>query len=287
MRKIFLISVLALLGMTQAVAQEYEYVPFVREGVKWVYEIINYYYQDNLDPAYLGKSTYRTLELKGDTVINGKTYKAMHKYSGNSINWENDTVPIYLREENKIVYGIIPDQQFYDDCPIDNILSGMNMYNGEEFILYDFQDPVIYWNGLFDGYPISNPNQYIYTDTISIGNRKAKRYVNQLYEVRDWYMVEGIGIDDIYSYTLAMFPPIVPGIGDERFGLSHVIEDGRIIYKGIHYDPNNVTGIDEVAADKARQADGNYYNLMGQPMGKQLPTAPGIYIHHGKKIIVK
>ena len=282
-----MLLILTLLGISQGIAQEYEYVPFVREGVKWVYEIINYYYQDNLDPAYLGKSTYRTLELKGDTIINGKTYKAMHKYSGNSINWENDTVPIYLREENKLVYGIIPDQSYYNDCPIYSYLCYFDMYNGEEFLLYDFQDPVNYWNDYFDAYPISNPYQHLYTDTISIGNHKAKRYVNQLFEVRDWYMVEGIGIDDIYSYTLGFFLPQITGIGGLSFGLSHVIEDGKIIYKGIHYDPNNVTGIDEVAADEARQADGNYYNLMGQPMGKQLPTAPGIYIHHGKKIIVK
>ena len=37
MKNLFLLSLLTLLGMTQAVAQEYEYVPFVREGVKWVY----------------------------------------------------------------------------------------------------------------------------------------------------------------------------------------------------------------------------------------------------------
>ena len=36
MKKTLLLSILALLGMTQAAAQEYEYVPFVREGVKWV-----------------------------------------------------------------------------------------------------------------------------------------------------------------------------------------------------------------------------------------------------------
>ena len=36
-----IITILALLGISQAVAQEYEYVPFVREGVKWVYSIYN------------------------------------------------------------------------------------------------------------------------------------------------------------------------------------------------------------------------------------------------------
>ena len=73
----------------------------------------------------------------------------------------------------------------------------------------------------------------------------------------------------------------------EYWGLCHVIRDGRIIYKGMRYNPDNMTGIDEVAADKSRQTDSNYYNLMGQPMGKEMPTTPGIYIHHGKKIVVK
>ncbi|MBR3728099.1 MAG: hypothetical protein IKN10_03885, partial [Muribaculaceae bacterium] len=80
MKKTILITILALLGMTQAVAQEYEYVPFVREGVKWVCDApnIGYWPQDY--------HRYYNLELKGDTVIDGKCYKAMHKYRGDTIN---------------------------------------------------------------------------------------------------------------------------------------------------------------------------------------------------------
>ena len=110
-----IIAILALLGITQAVAQEYEYVPFVREGVKWVYYSFNYLNYPGY-PIPDGTVLY-TLELKGDTIIDGKTYKAMHKYSGNAINGANDTVPIYLREENKVVYGIVPDGKTYPYCP--------------------------------------------------------------------------------------------------------------------------------------------------------------------------
>ena len=120
MKKTLLISILALLGMTQAVAQEYEYVPFVREGVKWVYYINNYHFDLTVNPAQGCNTCYRTLEIKGDTVINGKAYKAMHKYSGEEINWEEDTVPVYLREEDKVVYGIVPDGKIYNDCPVGN-----------------------------------------------------------------------------------------------------------------------------------------------------------------------
>ena len=45
MKKI-VIALIALLGMSQAAAQEYEYVPFVREGVKWFYGIRDYRYFD-------------------------------------------------------------------------------------------------------------------------------------------------------------------------------------------------------------------------------------------------
>ena len=36
MKKTLLFTMIALLGMTQAVAEEYEYMPFVREGVSQV-----------------------------------------------------------------------------------------------------------------------------------------------------------------------------------------------------------------------------------------------------------
>jgi hypothetical protein len=67
--------------------------------------------------------------------------------------------------------------------------------------------------------------------------------------------------------------------------LSHVIEDGEIIFRR-YEQPQTV--INEVVADvPQRQLDGNYYNLMGQPVGKDVPTVPGIYIHQGKKILVR
>ena len=38
---------------------------------------------------------------------------------------------------------------------------------------------------------------------------------------------------------------------------------------------------------EATAAPDYYYNLMGQPVGKNLPSLPGIYIHHGNKILVR
>jgi hypothetical protein len=225
---------------------DYEYVPFVREGVKWVYFYDNSEAMGNplINPDYEPGKNYFNLELKGDTVINGKTYKAMHKYSGASINWENDTIPVYLREEDKIVYGIIPDGKKYVDCPVGHTYG--NYYNGQEFVLYDFVDPVTWWDNFINiGW-----NDIFYfqsTDTISLGNQFAKRYYWKDIEMRDFYQVEGVGADSEFNgYTLLPYMDIYVDMFHVYFYLSHVIENGRIIYKGIHYVPGDVNGDGEV-----------------------------------------
>ena len=64
----------------------------------------------------------------------------------------------------------------------------------------------------------------------------------------------------------------------------HQVDDpskGLVIFMPPHQD--NPTSVDEIGV--AQQADGLYYNLLGQP--SETPAAPGIYIHNGKKILVK
>ena len=57
---------------------------------------------------------------------------------------------------------------------------------------------------------------------------------------------------------------------------------------GVIFDFDNVggtTGINEVANQKFKLNDGKYYTLSGQQVEK--PTAGGIYIHNGRKFVVK
>jgi hypothetical protein len=235
MKKTLLFTLFALLGITQAVAQEYEYVPFVREGVKWVYRIYNDGGFYPTDPSVPEGRTYMKLEFKGDTTINGKIYKAMHKYHGDTINREHDTIPIYMREENKVVYGIVPDGRCYADCPIgiweDHALFE-KMFSGEEFILYDFNDPITFCKTRL------KTDSLLYTDVISIGKNKAKRYVFNY--IGDFSIVEGIGYSGYSSYTLFLWwtPEITmkmklpnrESYQEAIFSLSYVVEDGEIIY---------------------------------------------------------
>ena len=71
MNNLHFVFIICLLGMSQVAAQEYEYVPFVREGVKWVC-----YYENNgqfplFDQYYRVGINYFTLEINGDTIIDG------------------------------------------------------------------------------------------------------------------------------------------------------------------------------------------------------------------------
>ena len=237
MKKTILFTMLALLGMIQAAAQEYEYVPLVREGVKWVYYYINDTIPYPADPNLPVGKVYLTLELKGDTVIADKTYKVMHKYYGEAINEENDTIPICLREENKIVYGIVPEGKTYPDCPI-SCYGNMTVYsqirNGEEFILYDFSDPVsfsyemsyIYQIKLEDGF-----NPFKFSDMVTVNGHLAKRYVFMGFG--DCCLIEGIGFDGLtQGYLLAYQNETLSG--SPKFFFSHVIEDGTEIYHSVN-----------------------------------------------------
>ena len=242
MKKTILYLLLTILGTFQMTAQEYEYIPLVREGVKWVYYYENY---DNSHPdsnLAIGK-VYLTLELKGDTLIDGKSYKALHKYFGDNINTENDTIPIYLREEDKVVYGIVPDGKMYHDCPIYGIdieMVSSQVQNGKEFILYDFNDPITFCQEYSDFYQEQEEkyeetgNQFFkpfrFADYVIINGHRVKRYVFNL--ILNCCFIEGIGFDSIlHGYLLGFGYHNLMFMDDPVFSLSHVIEDDRVIYR--------------------------------------------------------
>ena len=212
---------LALMGLSQVVAQDYEYVPFVREGVKWVCSTKNWYSMD------CGKEI--TFELLGDSVINGNSYKAMHKYSGGAINPENDTILAYLREVEKIVYAIVPEGKTYDGFPIgmgrDSVMISKRD-NGEEFVLYGFNDPVAFIQNSF--------NHTLETTQITIAGKKVNRYIFYPgWGLDNLCLIEGVGCDGLFGGN-----PMGSNGGPQ---LNRVIENGDVIYVAEmnHYKPES------------------------------------------------
>ena len=306
MKKTLLISILALLGMTQAAAQwdGSDYLPIVREGVKWVNEKVIINHGDTT-------SYYYTYEFNGKDSVGSNDMSAhldnaLYYYTGNSLDTEQDSLIAGLSDGYPYLYEV----SFFRNHAYDAVKTeGRNMIelpmytDGGTRTLYRFGG----W-GLIDFFLMIqewthefNPEQEVFltsenfteVEPIEIEGHSCSRYA-YVKENGDTmcYVVEGIGFDSRnMGDLLTPFTrePDPNADYQEYCGLSHVIKDGQIIYKGMRYDPGNMTGIDEVVADKpqARQLDNNYYNLIGQPMGKTLPTTPGIYIHHGNKIVVR
>ncbi len=298
MKKLIFIM-LALLGMTQATAQEYDlidYLPLVRDGVKWVNEKVIISHGDTTSYFYtyevLGDVPYGQNEVYGDL-------KYCHYYTGDQIDDENDSIIALLREWSPRVLCI-------ENLALDNVeANGRNLLEriylggltGGELI-YHFYHP-FFSIAITDMYiPCQKEPSILTTDNlieiepIEIEGYQCPRlaYINEQGDTAA-YVVEGIGFDSRnMGDLLTPFTkePDPDADYQEYCGLCHVIKDGKIIYKGMRYSPDNMTGINETVADqRPRQYDDNYYNLMGQPVGKVLPTSHGIYIHHGKKVVIR
>ena len=257
MKKILIIQILALQGISQLTAQDYEYVPFVREGVKWVYWYKNDFTNSVLDmPCSLN---YWTFEMKGDTVIDGKHYKPVHLcyMDYNKEEAEQDFIPVYLREEGKVVYAIHPDRKRYSQCPVGIGGYVSDSYNQRrapegEYVLYDFNDPIELYDNVFNQIDPEWEWQtkhvtYECTDTINIGGHHVKRHQ---YKTRYSYInggkdhiIEGVGYDGFNGMPLFYFEYLITGF-QVRYGLSHVIEDGKVIYKSTSYTDDMYTPLD-------------------------------------------
>ena len=306
-----ILIILSILGVSQAMTQNNPndpswvwsdpgYLPTVREGVKWVNEkvIINhndttkYYYiyefrgQDN-DPRW--------------TNLAGQINNACYYYTGIELDTEKDSLIAGLRDDGEVTF--MRNNAYFKLLDENRLMFHLDMYtDGGTRILYYyklmFSNCINYYLSCQNysherwGYDeILNRENFTEVDSIEIEGKFCSRYA-YVKESGDTmcYVIEGIGFDSRnMGDLLTPFTrePDPDADYQEYCGLCHVIKDGQIIYKGMRYTPDNMTGLDEVVTDqRPRQYDNNYYNLMGQPVGKVLPTTPGIYIHHGKKIVV-
>ena len=297
MKKTIIISILALLGITQAAAQTLGLLPLVRDGVKWVNERVIINHGDTT-------SYYYVYEIQGDDPdwhwYQEGTPKLCHYYTGNHIDVNNDSIISSLgaKDYGKVIACFNNWALEETEKENRNILMRMfwvGMDDGERLYEFYHNSPnytlSCYINCQTEPAVLTQEN-FTLVDPIEIEGYQCNRYA---YVDEDGdtlaYLVEGIGFDsrDMGDLLTPFTRKPSPNADYQEYcGLSHVIKDGKIIYKGMRYNPDNMTGVDEVVADKTcRPYDPNYYNLMGQPMGVEVPTTSGIYIHHGKKIVIK
>lgn len=152
MKKIVLLTALFLVTWNSLSAQTSDdnYTPLVREGSEWVY------YSNVLGDYY-------KLYIMGDTIVNGNTYKVIHRFGSHP---EYNDIPTttthaIIREENKCVYA-----NRVDMCNYINNVSG-ELYNSEtqESLLYDFNNLEHFYQDWYAFYGKSSGGNQIVSET--------------------------------------------------------------------------------------------------------------------------
>ena len=290
-----------MLYTVQVMARDYECFSLVREGVTWVNEkvIINH-----------GDTTryYYKYEFSGfdsvETNLAGDINNACYYYTGDHLDVKQDSLIAGLRENtysgfsrvtcyrNNAYYKILDEKR--------NMLPTPMYLDGGTIVLYEFGEVeeinfILSFFFMVQGW-LDESEHFLTTknftavEPIEIEGIKCSRcsYVNDQSDTLA-YIVQGIGFDS-YDMGDLLTPftrkPDPDADYQEWCGLSHVVKDGKIIYKGMRYREGAYDAVDEVVADQRRPLDSNYYDLMGRAVGKDVPTTPGIYIHNGQKICI-
>ncbi len=264
---------LGLLFMTSASANENEYVPLVREGVKWVYMT---YHEPEWHLSVIPEQMY-SFEIEGDTTILGKNYK--HVYC---TILDKDFKPasspfVYcdVREEDKVVYeynsfyGVDlnapssclknrtlrfpwPHEYFFpiwiekyvDDIFVNTIEFELYDFNRESYLpeinasLWGFDEDFesIAYEGFIEEFR-NNP----FLTTVQVGNNDRNAYIMNSEHLNfekyflECKVIEGIGIDS-RSGDLISPQNSVDLCENELMGLVAVYEGNDLVYKGCLYD---------------------------------------------------
>lgn len=324
MKKILLFAIIV---NTMVIADAQDFIPVVRENVQWIYD----FGYDT--PEKDRKFQEMVIEFKGDTVINGNTYKKCYRtYTVEDIAQgleDGVTIPISTTPEliaccrefvttnngeriqnMTVIYNdnYIDQMEEYNNCTLPYNENGVS----QEYCVYQ-----CILN--YSDYKLDNPfsrfideirkledelvYNYLYNfdtwTTIEVGGPQKDRMFlkHDVYSwmplddkevLMDWsYWIEGIG----FNFSKTLVSNIISPSAQYRDlagteCLHYVKENGRCIYIAPPYcEEEKLSAVDVVKHENSNFiTDNRYYNLMGQPVSN--PSA-GIYIHNGKKVIVK
>ena len=260
-----LFFLLGMLMITSASAAEYQYVPLVREGVKWV----EYYENDDIPIPENQKIIF--FQFKGTTTIADNNYHNLYATIETDI-ISNESVPIaFVRENDKKVYAMLNYEFPFANLPISYNLDPFNcckfwreVENYYEYLIYDFNDiSCPYVDDLMTGEPVVSTYDY--------GDYSVNNYTiptNALFDFSldeifcDFQVREGIGtLHDVFINPWPVYPT-----NGSKFNLAWVEENGEIIFKGGFYEKAKGLNTSIVAThfDASKQvASVRYYNLAG------------------------
>ena len=232
MKKI-IFTLLGLLMMTSASAEENEYVPLVREGVVWEY--VGHHFEDENENIILRPVLY-TLEFNGTTNIGDKLYNNVYRTDYDEQgNAQEPFLVALVKEENKIVIAINCGNHWWDIPEI----------------LYDFNKPMF----MPDYETVENLGLECYYE------------LNLLDYIKSWINNRYMTISVEVAGTVRNGYHINYDDGIEHYGyFEQVYENGELVYKGFAYDEaqqlKEFNAISTIAGDKLVSSV-RYFNLAG------------------------
>ncbi|MBQ0114279.1 MAG: hypothetical protein KBT10_00150 [Bacteroidales bacterium] len=272
MKKILFLAAM-LLGTVATYAQSDDYIPLVREGSEWCYTNGS---NGNYDKHLL------VFSIEGDTIAYGRTYKILYANPKTA-----KTVSCLVREEDKKVYSVELSVVFrHGGIPVDTLSDG-----NVEYLMYDFNDLDEYVRELHALYGFDTSKVDSYATLSADDNVLVNRNCYQLNGEYSCYKVtEGVGLYGNY-YGMVFSRALVgswirAGSPYRMIYMKNPQGDFEYLDRTLYQDVfgNLPSAVNDVTVTKP--TDDSYYNLMGQPV-KHPEDAPGIYIHEGKKVVVK
>ena len=310
MRTIRIFTALAAMLAT-SVANASAFVPIVREGVQWVYYDHCVVLAEDGNGNYGEQGEYNlkfypvVYEFKGDTLINGHRFLRLWE---DRTRFDRRTGDVVMRTDSVVAFAC-----WEEDYTMGREMGG-RMYalrNGPAPLTGQFQMMNDGWYGYlvytidhfpvdfvssWDRVPLTRDGReqvfnFTGVSTIEVNGTERRCHTT---DVPHRMFIEGIG------YVITDFDnrPYCPNFldlnltGPQMRVLSHVIEDGEIVFKGERYDyiqqfldedPEDGVGVDDVPVRQA-VVDGVTYDLQGRRVADT--DAPGIYIRDGRKVAV-
>ena len=323
MKKMLLFAVTLFASLPAFAQQDDTYIPLVEEGKEWCY-IRNYSYQtylDHLDDPGISNNDRCYLQyyyIKGDTVLNGVSYKKLY---ARNYEWSDFYTPASGREQPKRaltyddpylktqLYAFIretPDRKvYYIDyywsdtiitCAFEFFSSGIRgeyYEQNRECLLFDFNNMDTLFKQRYYAYTHDSIETAVIVPeepTQLVGMRHPRKVYKLIKASGNTHspfhpdVIEGIGfliyhntgnfVSDAYPYF------VVCGGYDCLYYVRHGDGEYEFLLDGIEVS----SSIDDVSIDRAGLTDENYYDLTGRVVRN---PSPGIYIHKGKKVIIR
>lgn len=232
-------------------------------------------------------TTYYSITVCGDTVIDSKTYKKMISLYDNGIEFHfaayEENGRLFRHDVRYEIYPAKGEKIIEDTIQHNDVLLDFSLHNGDAALGVNYCTERIYHDDTYDDddYKGKVYGYVLREDSIEVNNNKYRRLILGTQNGIIDYWVEGIGSKEGEFYTY--FDIEVPTCETFKTQLVSVLYNGECIFT--HHDftrEGTSTRIENTHATLSRPMENKVYDLSGKPSKK---SSHGIYILNNRKFV--